>query len=51
MHVAERWQRRAINVGRLAKAVIICWYIVFVGAVGAVIDCEEAAAGEEMIRM
>ena len=41
----------AVDVGRLTKAVIICWYIVFVSAVGAVIDCEEAAVGEKMFRM
>jgi hypothetical protein len=51
MYVAERWQGRAVNVARLAKAVIICCYIVFVSTVGAVIDCEGAAAGEEMFRM
>jgi len=51
MHVAERWQGRAVNVTRLAKAVIICWYIVFVSTAGAVIDGEEAAAREKMFRM
>ena len=51
LNVAERGQGWAVDVGRLTKAVIICWYVVFVSAVGTVIDCEEAAVGEEMFRM
>jgi hypothetical protein len=50
MHMAGMWQGRAINIRRLAKAVIICWYIVSVSTVGAVMNCEEAAAGKEMFR-
>ena len=49
--MAERGQGRAVDVGRLTKAVIICWHIVFVSAVGTVINCEEAAVGEKMFRM